>query len=731
MPLFRRPGKGVSKNERDSESQPLNRSEEEDEESLPEIDKETTKKAQEVMLDHLDIMRDVVMKIRHQDGYAKAMYANCPRLQHLLDRNPDLRPVFEDPRLVRINFETVYKEAGGILPEDEEEEERKRNNPSLIMRIANHPIFKFLKVLIFLKKIIGCITGGGIALISGCWGCFADCCTDCCCEEHIEEVGEIHENGEGEQNEYGLDADAPLDENQRALNTAADYMEDPEVQEQMQRLLEDPDNLEDAIENDAELRALRDSNPLCAELMNDPDTMKILVDPDNLRALGEAPQMIELDFTDPHGFSPQADFVDIEAGDLDMEASGGGDDFLEASGSMDGLEAYDADYDEAEIDFPMEDDMDGAASLAELQEMEEAPWDDEGLEAENPAPEEIELTEEEAVSTEEPVATSGIEDDFELEQAESSNADAAKKGKGSAKSQKKDQGAANGSKRGGLTGVITSLGVAATDVIAAQIVGDIFGSDMLPGDLLGGGDMGPDLGGLESAADHADTLVNDDVAALAEDTTDDIDDEKDAHNSEAQTDARSSRTSIEDTGRKNYIGLMGASAATAAAAASLSHINKEEESLDDGLQSIGEESDHFEDEENANKSEDKKDGKKPKSKVFGAFKSLASATVTAAKEHVAGALLGDDLAEMLIEKQEERGESSSEDENEKDKDEKKKKRFHLFGRKKGDGEYEEEDDFIISEEMTKSFKIDQNEEEYDPYFDANNPECSFAANKTS
>jgi hypothetical protein len=252
---------------------------------------------------------------------------------------------------------------------------------------------------------------------------------------------------------------------------------------------------------------------------------------------------------------------------------------------------------------------------------------------------------------------------------------------------------------------------------------------MLPGDLLGGGDMGPDLGGLESAAAHADTLVNDDVAALAEDTTDDIDDEKDARNSEVQTDARSSRTSIEDTGRKNYIGFMGSSAAAAAAAASLSHINEEEESLDDGLQSIGEESDHFEDEENAQKSEDKKDDKKPKSKVFGAFKSLASATVTAAKEHMAGALLGDDLAEMLIEKQEERGESSSEDENEKDKDEKKEKRFHLFGRKKGDGENEEEDDFIISEELTKSFKIDPNEEEYDPNFDANNPKYSFAANE--
>jgi len=64
---------------------------------------------------------------------------------------------------------------------------------------------------------------------------------------------------------------------------------DPEVQERIQDILntDDPAALEEAIENDPELRALRDSNPLCAELMSDPETMKILVDPDNLRALGE------------------------------------------------------------------------------------------------------------------------------------------------------------------------------------------------------------------------------------------------------------------------------------------------------------------------------------------------------------------------------------------------------------------------------------------------------------
>mmetsp|Transcript_51853 Transcript_51853/g.59954 ORF Transcript_51853/g.59954 Transcript_51853/m.59954 type:complete len:90 (-) Transcript_51853:32-301(-) len=47
-------------------------------------------------------------ELSHEKGYAKNMYVNCPRLQHLLDQNPDIRPVFEDARLVCINFETVY-----------------------------------------------------------------------------------------------------------------------------------------------------------------------------------------------------------------------------------------------------------------------------------------------------------------------------------------------------------------------------------------------------------------------------------------------------------------------------------------------------------------------------------------------------------------------------------------------------------------------------------------------
>jgi hypothetical protein len=61
---------------------------------------ELTEQAQEVMKDNLELMKDVVMRIREDPEFASNIYAECPRLQHLLDQYPDLRPIFEDPKLV-------------------------------------------------------------------------------------------------------------------------------------------------------------------------------------------------------------------------------------------------------------------------------------------------------------------------------------------------------------------------------------------------------------------------------------------------------------------------------------------------------------------------------------------------------------------------------------------------------------------------------------------------------
>jgi hypothetical protein len=657
---------------------------------IPEIDPLLEEKARVVMKDHLHVMRDVVMKIRHEDGYAKAMYSNCPRLQHLLDRNPDLRPVFEDPRLVRINFETVYKEAGGILPEDEEAEAERRKNPSLLVRIANSRLFKVLKFLFLIKKIVGCIAGGGIVMVASCWGFFTSCCTDCCCEDALEEVGEIEEEeGFDDENAYN---GPQLDENQTALNAAADYMERPDIQDQMQRLLEDPENLEDAIENDEELRALRDSNPLCAELMQDPETMKILVDPDNLRALGEAPHLIELDFTDPNGFTPEVDFVDIEAGnlegldlmdgnggDLDLDAAGDApidDPFLNASRSMDGismdgLEAYEPDLDEHEKLFEMNDEHDEDAfdyedddddSFASgggddsygddgsITGFEDEQLDDVELQADAEAAAELEAEPEAAPAK-------GWEDDLAFEQQDT-NVDAATKGKPNAlnkQQQNQNQTNAEGMEKKGMSGIMASFGVAATDILASQIVGAIF--EDLPGatEMLGAGGT---LGGLGAMADNVDDMIAlddnfeslaDDGMAVVEDGQGGSDDVGDSKN-EIKNGRGNGGPQYDSNGRKISV-LVDVT--------TIGAIDKKEKNEydDDGLESINSK---MSDEKEFSDEEEEDDEKKPSSKMFEGIKKIGKQTFTSIKENALSGILGDDLAELMVEKQEERAERKAE-----------------------------------------------------------------------
>lgn len=252
-------------------------------------------KAQDVMANNLDVMRDIVFRIREDEEFAKSIYANCPRLQQLLKEHPDLRPIFEDPKLVRINFEKVYRDQGGVLPEDEEDKEEpgvfKRAYDFIIAKIAiitGHPLFKVFKVLMIIKKIVGLLSPTkGFGLIKGFFvGLFTD--------PDVPLDGDVDDNGNPANLELRMQ-----------LTAAAEHMEDPEVQERMDEMLENPDLMEETIENDPQLRALRDENQLCAALMENPDTMKILVDPDNLRALAEAPDLIEQDFADPGGFVPE------------------------------------------------------------------------------------------------------------------------------------------------------------------------------------------------------------------------------------------------------------------------------------------------------------------------------------------------------------------------------------------------------------------------------------------
>jgi hypothetical protein len=119
------------------------------------VDPELQGQAQEVMNDNLELMREIVMKIREDEEFARNIYKDCPRLQELLKQHPDLRPLFEDPKFIVISFEKVFRDAGGVLPGDPPVKPRRFERvKQTIAAITSHPLFKVFKYLMLIKKII-------------------------------------------------------------------------------------------------------------------------------------------------------------------------------------------------------------------------------------------------------------------------------------------------------------------------------------------------------------------------------------------------------------------------------------------------------------------------------------------------------------------------------------------------------------------------------------------------
>jgi hypothetical protein len=326
----------------------------------------------------------------------------------------------------------------------------------------------------------------------------------------------------------------------------------------------------------------------------------------------------------------------------------------------------------------------------------------------------------------------GWEEDIEMEETEldaDNNADAAK-GKGKAKDNKKSAAQEAAEKKGGMAGIIASIGVAATDVIASQIVGQVFG-DIPLGDLMSGGGGGGgdiDLGGLDTAGD----MVNDDIAGIAEDGVDEVKDGKDDLKGGpqlSQAESASDDSIYDADGRKRFsAGAAGAGAAGAilmggvGAGAMLLHGKRKvsednlaipegneekDESDSDGFDSVNsnEDYDEFDDEENTKKEDDDDDdGKKKKKKRFGfgALKDIAAATVTGAKETIASTFLGDDFAEMLVERMEESDESDSDEDD--DDGKKKKGKGKKNNNDDNDDDSESGDEFEDEIEKPKSKK---------------------------
>lgn len=168
------------------------------------IDAPTEELMHDVLTDHLDILLAIIMKIREDPDFATTIYQDCPRLQHLLVQHPDLRPVFEDPKLVRLNFEEVYRKAGGVLPEDRPNKFRR-----ILVAIVTHPLFKVLKFLLFIKKIVSCAVGGGFGFL-----------TSLFMADHAANAAASNPDPDAADAE-----DAANAENRDALNSAAEYME--------------------------------------------------------------------------------------------------------------------------------------------------------------------------------------------------------------------------------------------------------------------------------------------------------------------------------------------------------------------------------------------------------------------------------------------------------------------------------------------------------------------------
>jgi hypothetical protein len=619
------------------------------------IDDETNSEVQEVMKDNLELMKDVVMRIREEPDFAKNIYKDCPRLQHLLDQYPDLRPIFEDPKLVRINFEQVYRDAGGVLPEDEEKAKKK----SWLVWLVNSPIFKVLKLLLFVKKLMACIAGGGFAFLAG-------CLMGCCFEDALEEL-----DGDADADADADMEDGQIDPSKEALNRAADHMEDPEVQEHMQQLLDDPEGLDEAVENDSELRALRDSNPLCGELMSDPDTMRILTDPDNLRALGEAPDLIEADFIDPEGFAP----TDIETGGAFEGIEGGYDGF---DGGLD--QDFDIDIEADDDGFDNNDDFDAEGEEEEEEEEEEGWWDD------------AELEEQDGPDDQQGGAKGGQKGQAKAQP------------KAQAKQAQQQGGAVDDAPKGRFGGVMAMVGVAAADLIAGQLVGSVFGDGLVPGGMGGGGgdldglddaggdDIGTamDDGGINDMADDAGDMADNagDVADVAEDTMDEVDDKADG--AKGGNDAADNDPDAPDTDKDGKDGKKGAAIAGGvaggavvggAAGVALSG-SKDRKAVGEDGEELEEGEDTFADEEGV---------AAPKKSKLGWMKSMAASVVTATKEHITTSILGDDFGEQVVEwheeeKDEDKKEEDDEENDNKKKDEEveKKKKRGMFGRKKKD-----------------------------------------------
>mmetsp|Transcript_16976 Transcript_16976/g.36955 ORF Transcript_16976/g.36955 Transcript_16976/m.36955 type:complete len:638 (-) Transcript_16976:939-2852(-) len=430
-------------------------------------------KAEQVLQDNPDAMHDLMQKIRSDPNYITQLYKDCPGMRRVLDEHPDLKKIFENPDIMKQSFEAVYVKNGGE-PEPQPDEDdsdyesdtdeddyessyggsnRGKSSYNDGKSLATEDFDdddtlarqkKALKKKRAAEKAAKDPTKAAQVLskLAGARGIVIIAMSFMSPFKIVRKLGEVFFEGDIEPptGDAAIAADA--------CNAAAEHFDDPAVAEEMDRLLEEnPDNLDEIVENDEALRNLRDSDPIAAELMRDPETFKVITDGDNLRAMGELTQAMEGDFAsgleggaDAAGSGADAAVTALDAAD----AAGNVADAADAADAFDAPDAPDAD----------EPDLDDERNEGEEEEGDNYVQD-------------------------------GVEDKMEDKKASRKSA----RGKG----QKNRSGdAAKGA--GGLMGAI---GAAA----AGGILGDAMG-DMIP-DFGGAEDLagaGEEMGGLEDAA---------------------------------------------------------------------------------------------------------------------------------------------------------------------------------------------------------------------------------------
>jgi hypothetical protein len=206
-------------------------------------------------LEALKIMKACVDKVNVDEEFARNIYADCPRLQALLTKRPDIRPFFESPKFIIINFRKVYDDAIRDL-------------------VTSHALFWVFQILARIHRVV-------------------------MCPIHIFKVIRACSY-----------ATTLNDERLFPIYNVASRLEDSDVRAQLHEAIAgDPTLLKRFVEAHEGLRALRDSDPLYAEMISDPEAFRIISIPENLRALCDAPELIQLDFLDSDGKQEDAEVV--------------------------------------------------------------------------------------------------------------------------------------------------------------------------------------------------------------------------------------------------------------------------------------------------------------------------------------------------------------------------------------------------------------------------------------